>query len=186
MKRVILGGSVGAVVAFVWMMLSWMVLPFYNNTIHHFDNQDAVASTIMQSTPTDGIYVYPHFDGDELSCDDAAKKMAAGPFIYVQVKKSGINPCNLSLYLISLLIGFIGATFLSFILRYTSIATNYCRRIMLSLCFGLVVGILAAVPHWNWMGASAIYTLVVVSDYTITYLLVGLSIAGFVKPRSLT
>ncbi|MCB1084561.1 MAG: hypothetical protein KDK60_00490, partial [Chlamydiia bacterium] len=60
---------------------------------------------------------------------------------------------------------------------------GYLKRVYVSGLFGLVAGILGSVWMWNWFGAGGDYTLVMILDGLIGYLLAGIVIAGFVKPK---
>lgn len=182
MSKLFLGGVVGAVVIFIWMMLSWMLLPWHKHTFSSFENQQSVAKVIEQNAPKSGEYVYPYFDCKESSCTEAKEAMTKGPFIYAQVKKEGMNPYSPHLYIVAFLESFVGAVFVSYLLKETRSCVTYQKRICLATMFGLVVGILAAIPNWNWMGATGLNTFIHIFDFTVAYFFVGLSVGNFVKP----
>ena len=48
---------------------------------------------------------------------------------------------------------------------------------------GLLAGIIALVPNWNWFGAGYRFTLVMMADYVVQWFFVGLFLAGFARPK---
>ena len=183
MSRVIIGGIVGAIVLFIWMMVSWMVLPWHGNTIEKFTHPQAVARVIDQNTPKDGVYMFPCEDCHDGSPEQMREVMMKGPFIYAQVRKGGMDPFSPGLYIVSFLEGLVGALFVCYLFRVIERNKCYIKRVVFAAVFGLVVGILGTVPSWNWMGGNGCYTIVLIADFVIAYLLLGIVVAGFVKPR---
>ena len=179
MKKIVFGGIVGAVVLFIWTMASWAVLPWHTHAYKEFKNPEAVARIVDQNASEDGVYLFPFSSSDT---EEARENLAKGPIIYAQVQKGGMDPFSPILYIVTFVNGFIGSLFLAYLLRKKG-HPGYFQRVFFGAIFGLTVGILAAVPNWNWMGASGAFTLIVIADYLIAYLLVGITIAGFVKPR---
>ena len=48
-----------ALVVFTINALSWVVLPFHNQTTHKFTDEDAVARVLKANAPKAGVYLYP-------------------------------------------------------------------------------------------------------------------------------
>lgn len=182
MSKLFLGGVVGAVVLFIWTMASWMLLPWHKYAVHSFEDQYSVGKVIDQHAPESGIYIYPYLDCQKTSSEDAKEIMGKGPFIYAQITKGGINPYSPHRYVIAFIESFIGALFVSYLLRETRSCLTYPKRIGLATLFGLVAGLLATIPNWNWMGAGGLYTLHIILNFTVGYFLVGLAVGRFVKP----
>lgn len=190
MFRIIIGGLIGAVVAFAWSFVSWMVLPWHDVAMNKFTNQEFVSWVIKENAPCDGVYVSPYCDtkGVELSpeeikqnMDQQMDAMKKGPFIYTQVKLKGVDPTSPHIYIYSFLTQFIGAALISWLLLQTS--SGYGKRLLFVTVIGLIVGVLGFVPDWNWWGAGYKFTLVMVADLVVTWFLAGLVLAAYVKPR---
>lgn len=179
MCKIIIGGIVGAVIAFIWQFVSWAVLPWHDATIHQFKNQECVAKVIKENAPVSGIYVYPHYKSDAGTQKTA---MTKGPFIYTQIRLCGIDPSSPLLYITSFLTQFVGAALISFLLLQMS-HSGYGTRLLSVTITGLIVGVLGFVPSWNWFGASCAFTLVMIADLIITWFLAGLFLAAYAKRK---
>ena len=191
MFKVILGGLIGAVIAFVWSFVSWTVLPWHDWAMNKFTNQEFVSWVIKENAPKDGVYVSPHMGSDEINLtpeeikqniDQQKEAMAKGPFIYTQVKTKGMNPASPHLYIFSFLTQFVGAALISWLLLQVR-ELGYVGRLLFVVGIGLVVGILGFVPDWNWFGAGYKFTLVMIADLLATWFLAGLFLAAFIKPQ---
>lgn len=187
MSKVLIGGIIGAVVIFMWMTISWTVLPWHQQLLKGFKNPDVVAQVIARNVEKDGEYLYPYGECSNEGCSkEMQERLTKGPFIYAQVRMKGMDPMNPMLYVVSFVEAFIGALFTCYLLRNLKTMTSYLRRVYFGGIFGLVIGILAAVPNWNWMGASKAYSLTLIANYVIGYLLVGIIVGGFMKPRDIS
>jgi hypothetical protein len=60
--------------------------------------------------------------------------------------------------------------------------TKYTSRVGLILVLGVLSGIATNVEYWNWYGFPANYTVGVIADEVIGFLVVGLIVAALVKP----
>ena len=193
MGRVIFGGIIGGIIAFIWMFVSWAILPWHDMTLKKFRNEEFVAWVVKENTVKDGVYVIPHMEADKVNYTPEEvkqpfeKQKAAikqGPFIYAQVKKQGMDPTSFHLYLFSFLTYFVGALIVSYLLLQVNEEAGYLKRLLFVTLFGLAVGIIGMVPSWNWFAAGNAYTLVMIADILITWFLVGLVLGAIVKPRA--
>ncbi len=187
MHKVLFGGIIGGVVAFVWMFVSWTLLPWHHDAVESFKNEEQVAKVIDANTSKSGVYVIPQMPGvDEVSKevkDSHVAAMQKGPFIFMQVKKEGKDPTSFTTFLIAFATLFVGASLLSYLLMQMR-GTGYFNRLFCSLLFGLSVGVLGIVPEWNWFALGGAYTLVMIGDHVVTWLLAGVVLAGFIKPKT--
>jgi len=191
MGRVIFGGILGAVIAFVWSFVSWMVMPWHEWTLQSFRNEEFVSWVIKENVRKDGVYVIPHM-GDKKSAltpselkdklDQGKTGAKSGPFVYAQIKRKGIDFTSPKQYIISFLTQFVGATLISFLLLKVT-ESSYGGRLLFVTVTGLIVGILGLVPNWNWFGGGNLFLLVGIADLIITWFLAGLLMAAIVRPR---
>ncbi len=191
MFRIVLGGIVGAVIAFVWSFVSWTVLPWHDWAMNKFVNEEFVTRVIKENAPKDGVYVSPYMGSDEANLtkeevkqniDRQREAMAKGPFIYTQIKTKGIDPSSPQPYIISFLTQFVGTVLISLLLLQAG-KLGYGGRLLFVVGIGLIVGILGFVPDWNWLGGSYKFTLVMIGDLLLNWFLVGLFLAAFFKPK---
>ncbi len=180
MRKVIIGGIIGAIIAFAWSFVSWVVLPWHNATMNAFTNDQMVSSTILQNAPKDGVYVSPHYC-TEGECTQAEREaMGKAPFIFVQINRKGMDPSMAWPYVFSFLTQFVGAALICALLRVTTL--GYGGRLVFVTTIGLIVGVLGYVPDWSWFGSGFEFTLVMVADLIVTWFLAGLVLAAYVKP----
>ncbi len=59
-KGLIRGTLFGAIVVFIWMMVSWMVLPWHCSVFNGFKDNASVRSAIVENTEGSGIYLLPN------------------------------------------------------------------------------------------------------------------------------
>lgn len=184
MSRVVIGGIVGGIILFVWMLFSWMVLPWHKMVFKGFENPTHVARVIEENAIGSGEYIYPYEDCATAKCDrELRERMKRGPFIYVQFHDEGVDHGNPSLYLISLCEGLIGSFFLCTLYRMMPCLMGYFRRVSFAGIVGFVIGVMAVVPSWTWMGASNIYTFTILANYLVGFIVIGILLAGFIRPK---
>lgn len=192
MGKVIFGGIIGAIIAFVWAFISWTVLPWHESAINKFRNQDFVTWVIKENVTVDGVYMAPCYQNDqvnltreeidqEMSQKEAAMK--SGPYVFAQVRTGGMDLSSPMIYVYSFLTQFVGAMLISIILL-KAVEASYGGRLLFVTLIGLIVGVLGLIPNWNWFGAGYKFTLIMMTDLVIQWFLVGLFLAGFVKPKS--
>lgn len=183
MRKLTLGTLLAAIVLFIWMAISWMVLPWHCATLGKFTHEESVASVIMSNTTTSGIYILPHCvdQKNELAANEAAKR---GPIVFSAIQRNGRDFSSPKPYIVSFIIQLIGAFFVTFMTLQARFQT-YSRRLLFVTAFGIAAGILAAFPEWNWWGFSFSYALVGFLDFVIGWFLAGLVIAAIAKRQEL-
>lgn len=174
------GGILGAIILYIWMMISWMVLPWHCSAMNKFTNEDAVSSAIMANADHDGVYTLPNFCHKEAQQEQQADKMKKGPVIFTTVKREGFNFTSPRPYIISFIIQLIGAFFVTYLLLQTRPST-YWNKVWFVTAFGIAGGILSAFPNWNWWGYSFQFVLIQFFDFVIGWFLAGLALAAVKK-----
>lgn len=189
MIKVIIGGFIGAIIAFAWCFVSWTVIPWHQSAMNQFSNQDFVAWVMKENAKKSGVYMLPQFkstDGDlspseiAKNLDDQKAAMKKGPLVFAQVKTEGLDPASVKVYLYAFLTQFLGAILIAGLLKQATELT-YKGRLFFVTIVGLVVGVLGFFPDWIWFGAGWKFTFIMVADLTITWFLAGLFLAAFIK-----
>ncbi|MCB1084563.1 MAG: hypothetical protein KDK60_00500 [Chlamydiia bacterium] len=194
MVKIIIGGLVGAVIAFVWSLISWSVLPWHEYAINPFRNEDFVRWVIKENAPVDGVYIAPLIkktgaeqtpEEIEETLEKQSAAMKKGPFIYAQVRLSGIDSKHPLPYIYTFLTQFVGAALICALLMQAH-DLRYFGRVLFVAGMGLIVGILGHLPSGIWLGAGFLYPAIMVADLLVTWLLAGFFLATFVtKPPEL-
>ncbi|NGX62255.1 MAG: hypothetical protein K940chlam9_01750 [Chlamydiae bacterium] len=177
-RKLLFGTLLGTVVVFIWMMISWMVLPWHCATLNSFENEGAVADVINEQVSDDGVYVLPNMCKNK----DDAEAMKKGPFVFAVVKKYGVDPHDAAPFVLSFLTQAIGAFLISYLLLLTKLDMGYIGRVLFVTLVALTVGVLAHLPEWIWWGFSFSFVGVMIADLLIGWFLAGLAMAAFVKP----
>lgn len=183
-KKVFLGAIVGAIVAFVWSFISWMVLPWHEWTFQSFRNEEFIGWVIKENTKKDGVYIIPKVCDEKSSFNskELKGKSSEGPFVYAQIKRKGIDYSRSKYHIIAFLTQFIGATLIGILLLQAS-SLKYGGRLSFITLVGVIIGVLGHVPNWNWFGGGTLFLLVTLADLTITWFLAGLLMAAIIKPK---
>ena len=197
MGRVLFGGVIGALIAFVCSFISWVVLPWHDWAFQSFSDQELVSSVIRDNVQKDGVYVIADPEkgqsrspsqpgetqiGKEVELEEAAEVPQSQPLVYAQVKKGGIDHASPKEPFISFLTQFIGASLVGIILMNTK-KSCYGIRLLVVTVVSLAVGVLGYIPHWNRFGGGYLLLLVNMAELVITWFLAGLVMAAVVRPN---
>ena len=189
--RVLFGGVVGALIAFVCGFFSWEVLPWHDWTFHSFPNQDFVGWVIKENVQKDGVYLISCSGrenstpvSEQLEGQVGSKKLMPKerPFVYAQIKREGLGD-SFKQHILSFLAQLIGASLISFVLTRMR-KSSYGGRLLVVTVVGLIAAVLGHIPNWNQFGGGDLFLLVNMADLVATWFLSGLVMAAVVKPRS--
>ena len=174
-KSVIKGAIGGGLVAFLWLSISWMVLPWHHNTVHNFPRaaEADVQRLLEQQAKHSGIYTVPRQDGTHSE---------SALFAFIAVKKSGMQNKMTQQLVNALLFYMLVAGMLSLILYQTNV-TGFLRRVSLVKLAGFAGASLILFNNWNWFGFDDMYILVEFIDTGITFGLMGLALHWLVPVR---
>ncbi len=174
MDRKLLKAAIfGGIVAFVWGVFSWMVLPWHQMTVHQFSNEMQVASCIRQNAPESGVYEFP---GNMTSPDEAR----AMPYGMVAVNLNGMHH-NMSGSMAAMLVTqIVGAFFAAWLLSKTK-GLEFYQKATFVAGAALFAGIVAKLPGAIFMGQHASFTVVCMVDLVIGWFLAGMAIAKVSK-----
>jgi hypothetical protein len=174
-STIIKGAILGGLIAFVWAILSWMVLPWHKMSMRQFTNEQTVMTTVMQNAPVSGIYVMPtHIDPATGKCNGGAK----GPFMFATVKLEGMDYTSYVPFVRALLIQILAAGIITWIILHAR-AAGYIKKVAFIVLIAFLVGVLGKLPDWNWMGVPFAIAFYCIVDLVIAWFLAGLVIAKF-------
>lgn len=180
MKKFILGTLAGAIIAQVWGVFSWMVLPWHNLDFRQFANESAVADVIRAEAKESGLYTLPNMDPSTHS-DEAAMKAwndraQRGPFAFISLKAEGIEPGMGKAMGLGFVLNATMAAILFWMLTQTSIQSFLGQAFFLGVA-GFVGAMYPHLSNWNWWHFPASYCIVGVVDLFVTWFLAGLAMA---------
>jgi len=165
--RNLVTGIVAGVIVFIWVMISWMVLPFHNNSINTFQNPEAVLTAVTTNTSGAGIYVYP-------GMDSTPEEMAKEPHIVTTISLAGKN--MMVCMAIGLLIQCLAGLFITSLLAKANVS-NFSSKIGTVLRAVLFAGVVGLLPSWLWWGFTPSFVFLGFIDLLIGWSLAGIWIA---------
>lgn len=180
MKKIILPALVGAVVAFIWGMLSWMALPWHHNNFSGLTDEASVATVVKSNAPKEGIYFLPYMaPTDHGNAEKEAvwtEKATTGPFSFMVVVPNGITHKMGQMMLTQFLLVFIVAFLLTWLLSHTTVTCNK-KKALLTAAAALTGALIAHGSHWNWWHFPTTYTVINIADMGIQWFLAGFAMA---------
>jgi hypothetical protein len=169
MKPYVKSGMLAGIVLFFWGAFSWMVLPWHGGTLHQFTDSKAVVSALTANAKQSGIYV---------TGMDMGKEGTQQAFAFASVHLEGMPSSMVPAMIISLLIQAAAAIIVAYMLNKTS-GLTYIKRVKFVFLFGLAAALVTYLPYWNWFRFDITYTVVMMADLLIGWLLAGLVLARF-------
>ena len=187
MFKVLIAAIVGGLIFFGWNSFSWSVLPWHQQTVKHFDNEQLVAETLKANIPETGIYVIPkmNFDSDDnnKTVSDTEKSKKQEPFGFLSYRTKGIERSMEETTKLALGMSVLASIFIVILLSCTS-ELSYMARVLFVVMAGMIGALLGHVPNWIWWGFDTNYTIVMIADTLIGWFLASLVIAAFVGKES--
>lgn len=189
MKRVLIAGVAGAIVYYVWQMLTWIVLPIHGPTILSMPNEAPIREALIAQDLETGLYSVPYGSDEEMMDPDSefTKRHKEGPLFVVFYQKEGMEPMPMSMLGIGILTDFLGATIAAAMLCCAvggCCCRTYWQRVAFISGFGVFLALMSHVAYMNWMRFPAHYSAMMILDAIVGWFLAGLAIAAIIKPTA--
>ena len=184
MKVFLKGTIIGAIIAYVWMMISWMVIPWHQATYDSFKNEKAVTAAIMRNVSDSGIYVLP----SKMEIDQETEEALNGTpttkegrlFMFSAINKN-FGP---TMSPMTFVYAFITQLILAFLITWLTKAAAFSRyfgRLLFIVGVALTGSLMIYLPFLTWWSFSTSFVFVGIVDMVVTWFLAGLAIAAFTK-----
>lgn len=190
MKRILLSALAGAVVYFVWQMLTWMMIPVHGPTVSSLPDESAVRDLLVAQNLESGVYIVPYGNDDEDMMDPESEfytRHQAGPLFSIFYHREGLEPMMMSILIFGFLTDFLGVALASTLLCCASDArcfATYKARVGFVTGLGVFLALMGHVAYYNWMHFDGYYTAMFVVDAIVGWFLVGLVAAAIVRPTA--
>lgn len=186
-----LSSLLGAVIVYACVAISWMALPYHNQSINRFTDPAEVVSAIKANVPKSGVYMYPTTDQSHREESAAAKAEQAagiakqfkeGPIIFATVSLQG-HEGMLKNLIIEFLTGLALVLLLNTLMLYVRPSNYFCRLSFVAV-FALACAVSGALPYWNWWNFSTYFTLLSFADRVVGLFLAGVVMLLINKPAT--
>ncbi len=191
MFRAILAGVLAGIALFMWGFVSWVVLPWHNETFRELPDEEVVSSTLKRNLERPGTYMIPWIVESTINSEEeratAMKAMEerhkVGPIVQIFYQPEGEEPMAPAVLgrgvAIDIGIGIVAAWILSLTLAGRP---NYVQRVCTILLVGIFSILMTHVTDWNFMYRPVDYTMVMCMDHLVGALVVGLVAGAIVRP----
>ncbi|MFK8069214.1 MAG: hypothetical protein AB8D52_13350 [Gammaproteobacteria bacterium] len=177
MFKVLIAAILGGAISFAWTSASWMFLPWHQQTIKQFDNEQVIVKALKSQAEEDGIYLLPKID------QNSSKPMqtiaSTETFAFISLRPNGTTLSMQDSMKFSFLNSVLISILIVILLSCTS-DLGYIARVFFVMMVGLVGALSGHVPNLIWWGFDSSYTIVMIVDIVISWFLAGLVIAAFV------
>jgi hypothetical protein len=179
--------SFGATVAvFLWGMISWMVLPWHNVQFKSFTGEPAVTKAVSEGASSGtAMFMVPgmrNADGSHADREGWSRAFDTGPFVLALVRPGTARWTTGTRMAGSLIIQFVGALTLAWILKHCPKQT-YWGRVGVCAAAGFFAGVVSWLPAWSWWDFPFVYCLVNGADLLIGGFVAGLVLAKVIRPQ---
>ena len=180
MKKLLPASLLGGLIAFVWLSISWMALPWHKAT--PFTDDTEVAAVIKRNAPSHGIYILPNESQHTDEAWAAAKKrISAGPFAFMFVRP-GAGEVSMPRNMILGLLNQCVAAFLIASLLLCTRPLAYGARVFFVVQVALTGGFLCHMPDAIWWEMPLPWLIAQMADLAIAWTLAGFVIARIANP----
>lgn len=182
-KKVLLGSVLGGLALFVWGFISHMLLPLGEVGIKVMPNEEPVMAAMSESLSEPGFYFFPGAGGHEMT-QEWTEKYRQGPIGVLIYHPTGREPLSPGQLLFELLFNILAAGVATFLLVSASDSLDgYGPKVLFVTLLGLLPGFDVDAGYWNWYGFPGDYTVAVMADHLIGWLVAGLVLAFFLQRK---
>lgn len=182
MKKIVLPGILAGLAVFVWSFISHMVLPLGEIGVKAVGaNEDVVLSAMKGTLAEPGFYMLPGVEMKTATPEQLAAQQAkwkTGPTAVVIYNPTGWDAVSPGQLLRQLAFQIVCGLIAAFAVSLT-VASLFSRALLVTL-LGAFAWLTVNVPHWNWYGFPANFTLAQGADHLIAWLIGGLVIAWMI------
>ncbi len=165
MKNIIAATAAGLVM-FFWGFVSWTILPWHQTDVHSFVDEAAVMQVLVDNAPKSGMYFIPSNQADYTPGEPSAM---------ANVLRDG-SPIGMVQMMVQAVIAGIVMAYIAILLLAKTQAQSYAEKVTFITTIGLLIGLSSAFMYWNWFGFPTGYSVVMLLDNVVTWLLAGLVI----------
>jgi hypothetical protein len=189
-KRIIVGGLVGAVIVFIVSSIWHVATGLGEVGVKSLPGNGAIEAAMRNSISEPGFYFFPGMADQkglskEQKADAQAKYMtqyAQGP-TGILVYSPGGTPLEFGKLLTNQFIfNVIAGLLIAWILAIVARGTTFRERALIVLIISVATGVIYALPQWNWYDFPMDYTIASMASWVISWGIAGLAMAAIIRP----
>lgn len=183
--RILVAGILGGIVMFVWTSIAHVALPLGQIGFSTLSDEAPTLTAVSAATKgKPGLYFFPAVDmkAKDAEAQEAAKLKVepSGILVYQPPGAPGMTSKTL---ITEFLTEFVEALIAAILLAQTALVPYFGRVAFVTLT-GIVAAAATNVSYWNWYGFPVSYTLANMGIEIVGFLVAGLAIAGWLRPRT--
>jgi hypothetical protein len=185
--KVFFGALIGAIVAFAWSYVSWMVLNLHDPTLQRLDlaKEQAITASLQASlADAGGVYLLPSLaEGEKMDSAAWQERHRKGPRAMLIWHPLGAEAMATTTHAVGLGIDFVAAFLVCLMLSMSGMRSFFTRFGFVGL-LGLFAGLVSYVMEINYVNLPFQYAIVMVADLFIGWTVAGFFMAIIVRPRA--
>ncbi|MEO1655625.1 MAG: hypothetical protein AAFU64_18930 [Bacteroidota bacterium] len=180
-KKVIFSLLIGSILLFAWNAVSWMVLPFHTQSLKNIPPGVISAEIMREAMPASGVYHYPGYPAnfEQATMDQVETQLKAGPRItmmaYVNRPTRLFEPATFG---ISFFLNVLTVLF-TYLLLTRLKSPTFASVFLACMSLAIISALLSDMSLMNWFMFPWGYTLTMVFDKLMSFVLLGLLFGGY-------
>jgi hypothetical protein len=186
-NRILLAGLLAGLALFVWEFIAHDMTPLGSAGLSTIPNESGVRTALKQALPQDGLYYFPAPTDvhDKAAMDKAMQEARTGPRGLLVIQPNGGDAISARQLLTQFVADVLSMIVAAFLLARIGAAT-FLARMLFVTALGLLPGLRAQIPMWNWYAFPASYAMAQTAIDLVGFALGGLVLAKMVQSRART
>ncbi|MBL6938952.1 MAG: hypothetical protein ISS15_17945 [Alphaproteobacteria bacterium] len=177
MLRIFIAGLLGGVAMYIWSSIAHVATPLGTAGVSTLPNESVTVDNLASSIGNKGgLFLFPM----NANASASAATAPGGFLVYNPKSPTSMQPSNL---IVEFATELVEAILAAWLLAQTALA-GYLPRVGFVTVVGAIGAIVTNVPYWNWYAFPLTYTLTQIFVTVVAFLVAGLAIAAYLKPRT--
>jgi hypothetical protein len=185
MRSIVLPALFATIAVYIWMTISWTVIPWHAHEIKPIP--ESAITQLTTGLTEKGIYNYPGYPAEDTDAamNEMVEKYRRGPIVSFMVyNPEGTELMRPGQFIIMFFMIFAAALIAAYLLTRTlHYKTTFSQRVIFVTLMGVFAALLGPLTDWNWWMYPTSYSVGVAVDMVITWLIGGFVLAWRIRPE---